>query len=110
MNLEVGKVYSNGKLTREITKIESNNIYYKNQNGKNSSCWITTFEDWVNKGKKNQCKYCSDIQDDIELCGNGGEDLYYNKESNTYHIVIGCFRAGKGSFEIKYCPWCGRKL
>lgn len=53
-NLEIGKVYRNGKLSREITNIVQNEIYYRTEKDQEKHCWITTFEDWVNRGKKNQ--------------------------------------------------------
>lgn len=51
-NLEVGKIYTNGKLTREIIKIDNYEIYYKTESGKEKQCWITTFQDWVKRGEK----------------------------------------------------------
>jgi len=58
--LEVGKIYVNGKLSREITKIDGYEIYYKTESGKEKNCFITTFQDWVAKGlrgAKPQFKY-----------------------------------------------------
>lgn len=56
MELEVGNVYGYGKLTRLITKIERNNIFYTRQNGKECVCWVTTFEDWVKKQDRENAK------------------------------------------------------
>ena len=50
-NLEVGKIYTNGKLSKEITKIEDSDIYYKTQSGNEKMCFKTTFLDWIYKGE-----------------------------------------------------------
>jgi len=55
--IEIGKVYTNGKLTREVIKIDHNEVHYKNQSGEKKNCWITTFEDWVSKGNRSLKEY-----------------------------------------------------
>jgi len=52
MNIEIGKTYYSGKLSRTVTKNERNEIYYTNESGVEKHCWITTFQDWVNKGAR----------------------------------------------------------
>lgn len=51
-DLVVGKTYTNGKLTRTITNIDNYTIEYKTNKGTIKSCWVTTFLDWIKKGKK----------------------------------------------------------
>lgn len=58
-DLKIGKIYTNGKLTREIIKIINYEIYYKTQKDKERHCWITTFQDWVTKGLKKDKKFFS---------------------------------------------------
>ncbi len=53
-NVNIGDKYVRGKLSREIIAFRSNGheIVYKNQHGKNQSCWISTWESWVRKAQK----------------------------------------------------------
>lgn len=109
--LEIGLVYSKGKLTREITKIDGGNIYYKNQHGKLGNCWITTFQDWVNEGKKNKCDWCSSFRDYKDFKrGEGCEEIFYDSKNDKHILALEQFRYEYATLEIKYCPICGRKL
>lgn len=50
--LKVGQKFTNGKLSREIVRIDDCEIYYKNEKAIVKHCWITTFQDWVNRIRK----------------------------------------------------------
>jgi hypothetical protein len=50
MDIEIGKTYYCGKLSRKVIKNSHNEIYYLNESNEEKHCWITTFKDWVNRG------------------------------------------------------------
>lgn len=52
MEIIIGKIYQNGKLSRVVTGIDGGWITYKNEKGVEKTCWITTFQDWVLKGER----------------------------------------------------------
>jgi hypothetical protein len=106
-NLEVGKVYINGKLTREIVKIDGYQIYYKTEKGVDKNCWITSFQDWVRKGKKLKCEYCNDNTEE-NLRGDDG--IVYDGIVGKYYLYAEHFRGEQVRIEVDYCPKCGRKL
>jgi len=109
--LEIGRTYTNGKLSRTITNMKNNEIYYTTEKGKQKQCWITTFQDWVIKGEKLKCELCSNIMPyETFKIGEQHEDIYYNDKKNVYMLALEQFRCEYSILEIKYCPLCGRKL
>ena len=57
------------------------------------------------------------LDNNCELCSINSDDIIYNEESNTYQLII---ETGEWDYyydrfaeiyiDIRFCPFCGRKL
>lgn len=55
------------------------------------------------------CSYCSEVNQEKDLEGTDG--ICFDEKTCTYYLYIEHFRYEKNRVtNIKYCPYCGRKL
>lgn len=56
MDIEIGKEYGYGRLTRVVLNVEKQRVYYRSSTGREGDCGVVVFEEWVRLQERDKDK------------------------------------------------------
>lgn len=85
-------------------KMNDNQHFYSAISKDGSTSQLKVYADKVQVSVETKCPVCQEHHDILGLT-----DILFLKNASV-HIGRGVRGLPKGTFKIKYCPFCGRKL